>query len=188
MSFGLGVGDFITLGGLCFTLWKAFKDVPDSFDEIGRHLGGFHIVLRDLEDQAGDPQSLLNCRGAGRRDDLLQLCDNLTMAMKRLEDLFQAYHRMGKSGWRRLQLSQQDLEQPRKDLLLKHRSDQRIHLISHNGCCWSNGAGNGVYHTRVYPSKSWQSPNFEVGGPWQRGDMRPAQTEFGVCKHCPSRP
>jgi len=98
-------------------LYRSFKDVPDDFDEIGRQLSSFYIVLCDLEHEASDPKSLLNRRGASRKDELLKLRDNLKSTMEELERLFETYTRIGKGAWRRIQLGQKDLEKPRRDLL-----------------------------------------------------------------------
>jgi ankyrin repeat protein len=117
MSFGFSVGDFLAVGNLCMKLYRSFKDVPDTFNEIGRELSSFYIVLCDLEHQASDPESLLNRRGASQKNELLQLRDNLNFTMEELDGLFQTYTRIGRSAWRRIQLSQKDLEKPRRDLL-----------------------------------------------------------------------
>jgi hypothetical protein len=54
MSFGFGVGDFLAVGKLVLQLRRSFKDAPGEFEEIGRELSSFYIVIQDLDDQAGD--------------------------------------------------------------------------------------------------------------------------------------
>ncbi|KAL5321187.1 hypothetical protein ACEPPN_011999 [Leptodophora sp. 'Broadleaf-Isolate-01'] len=84
MSFGFSVGDFLAVGKLSIRLWRSFKDAPQEFAEVSRELSSVNIVIADLSDQAGSLTSLLNRRGASRKDELMTLCDNLMGVLEEL--------------------------------------------------------------------------------------------------------
>ncbi|RDW58414.1 hypothetical protein BP5796_12344 [Coleophoma crateriformis] len=120
MSFGYSVGDFLTVGSLCLQVYKSYKSVPETFDEIGRELCSCHIVLVLLEEQASNGESFLNKREASRRDEILQIRDNLDTTLQSLENLFQRYKKMGSNAWERFklgQLEQETLAQLKADLV-----------------------------------------------------------------------
>ncbi|RDW56533.1 hypothetical protein BP6252_14123 [Coleophoma cylindrospora] len=122
MSFGYSVGDFLAVGSLCLQVYKSYKSVPETFDEIGRELCSCHIVLVLLEEQASNGESFLNKREASRRDEILQIRDNLDATLQSLETLFQRYKKMGSNAWERFKLGQ--LEQ---DTMAQLKAD----LVSH---------------------------------------------------------
>jgi len=66
-------------------------------------------MITDLSDQAGSPTSLLNRRGASRKQELLALCDNLNGTLEELEDIHRKYQLMGRNAWVRVQLGERDL-------------------------------------------------------------------------------
>jgi hypothetical protein len=88
MSFSFSVGDFLAVGDLARRLYKNFWGVPGEFTEISRQLASFYIVLIKLEDNVVDKNSLLNRRGASRREELLSMRDNLLDTLRELDDLF----------------------------------------------------------------------------------------------------
>lgn len=63
MSFGVGVGDVLTITGLTYKLYSAFKTAPGEFRDIGELLETFHNVLLDLKTAADNPHSLVNTSG-----------------------------------------------------------------------------------------------------------------------------
>ena len=66
MSFGFGLGDFVTLSALTVSLYRSFKNAPGEFHEVSRQLQSLHIVIADLTDQAKDQASPLHQNGATR--------------------------------------------------------------------------------------------------------------------------
>jgi hypothetical protein len=75
-------------------------------------------VIKDLEDQAGDSTSLLNRRGASRREELLALRDNLMGTLEELDALYRKFRNMGQNAWMRVQFGQRDLTALRAKLTL----------------------------------------------------------------------
>jgi hypothetical protein len=61
MSFGFFVGDFVAIGQLTWTVYKACKIVTD-FQELADELSSLHTTVHELEDEAKTPTSLLNRR------------------------------------------------------------------------------------------------------------------------------
>lgn len=118
MSFGFSVGDFLAVGKLTLQLYRSFKDAPGEFSEISRQLSSFYIIIHDLEDQAQDATSLLNRRGTARKEELLDLCNNLQATLEELQGLYSRYKQMGSSAWLRFSLGQQDLTSLRSNLTL----------------------------------------------------------------------
>ena len=50
MSFGFGVGDFVQLGQLAWTVYKACKEAPESFGNISQEVLSLHAVLREVDE------------------------------------------------------------------------------------------------------------------------------------------
>ena len=119
MSFGFGVGDFVTVSSLTIVLYKAFKNAPIEFVEISHQLQSLHIVIAELKEQAEEEQSPLNQNGARRQRELFEIRDNLLETMKELQDLHKRYERMGRISWSRFQLGQENLAAIRSKLTLR---------------------------------------------------------------------
>ncbi|KAL2072820.1 hypothetical protein VTL71DRAFT_12163 [Oculimacula yallundae] len=118
MSFGFGVGDFLAVGKLSLHLWRSFKDAPQEFAEIRRELSSINIVIADVSDQTGTPTSLLNRRGASRKEELLTLCENLTSTLEELQETYRKFRNMGRNAWMRARLGERDLQSLRSKLSL----------------------------------------------------------------------
>ncbi|PVH78863.1 hypothetical protein DL98DRAFT_590013 [Cadophora sp. DSE1049] len=118
MSFGFGVGDFLAVGKLSIHLWRSIKDAPGEFAEVSRELSSINIVIADLTDQAGSQISLLNRRGASRKEELFTLRDNLMGTLEEPQAVHQKYRNMGRNAWLRVQLGEQDLAALRTRLSL----------------------------------------------------------------------
>lgn len=119
VPFGFGVGDFMAVGTLVLSLYKAFKNAPGEFNEISRELQSFYIVVADLMEQAEDENSLLNREGVSRKQELLALRDNLLGTMQELQDLHERYKRMGRISWSRFSLGQENLGAMRSKLVVE---------------------------------------------------------------------
>ncbi|KAL2073304.1 hypothetical protein VTL71DRAFT_10628 [Oculimacula yallundae] len=50
MSFGFGVGDFIAVGKLAWSVYKSCKDAPESFGNITAEVLSLHAVLKEVEE------------------------------------------------------------------------------------------------------------------------------------------
>ncbi|KAF4624829.1 hypothetical protein G7Y89_g13343 [Cudoniella acicularis] len=118
MSFGFGAGDFLAAGSLALRLYRSFKDAPGEFNELRRELSSLCVIVQDLTDQAGSERSLLNRRGASRRDELLLLLENLTGTLVEIRELYKRFRNMGRNAWLRIRLGETDLTALRTKLAL----------------------------------------------------------------------
>jgi len=109
MSFGFGIGDFVTIGRTVLTLYNACQGAPGELGELRRDLSSIHILLADLERQAQDPTSLLHQKCSDKRPAWLQVRTNLEETLKELEVLVGKYKSMGRNAWLRIQLGSMDL-------------------------------------------------------------------------------
>ena len=64
MSFGFGVSDFIAVGDLAPTAYRAYRDVPEQFAAISTEVGSLHLVpWTAREKNSYQPRRRLNwCR------------------------------------------------------------------------------------------------------------------------------
>jgi hypothetical protein len=119
MSFGFSVGDFIAIGQLTWTVYRACKGAPGEFQELSRELSTLHTILHELEDEAKSPNSLLNRRGSGRKSEFDVLQQNLSIVLKQIEDIVNRYHSLGrdqKRTWDRVKYATEDLTNLRAKL------------------------------------------------------------------------
>ena len=80
-----------------------------------------HTVLKELQDEAVDPKSLLNVRGAPRKQELTVLIKNLEESLKGLDEIIRKYQgltRRDRRIWNQLRLATENLETNRSKLTL----------------------------------------------------------------------
>lgn len=112
MSFGFSIGDFLSLGQLTWSLYRACKSSPSSFLELSRELNSLHTILLELSDEAGSPTSLLNRRGATRKEELDSLVDNLREVLTEIDGILKRYGSLGrdqKKVWERVGFASHNL-------------------------------------------------------------------------------
>lgn len=119
MSFGFGVGDFLAVGNLAWRVYRSCKDLTEEFQEACREALTIHTVIRELQDEATDPQSPLNSRGALRKQELVQLIKNLERTLRELDEIvtkYQGLARRERRIWDQLRLATEDLDKIRRKL------------------------------------------------------------------------
>ena len=75
-----------------------------------------NTVIKELQDEAIDPHSLLNARGAPRKQELMLLTNNLEEALKELDGIVRKYQGLARRErriWTQLKLATEDLEKIR---------------------------------------------------------------------------
>jgi hypothetical protein len=63
MSFGFSVGDFVTVLGLAWRVYKSCKDASDDFKNISNDVAGLHIVLLETKDFITENEETLSSAG-----------------------------------------------------------------------------------------------------------------------------
>ena len=51
MSFGFGIGDFLAVGKLVWSVYRAYADAPEKFRDISQEILSLHIIIQKVEDQ-----------------------------------------------------------------------------------------------------------------------------------------
>ena len=140
MSFGFGVGDFLSVGKLVWDVNSAFADAPEQFRNFSQEILSLHIVIRKVEAQLGMSSSDGMASGSQRPDsgsrsrggacpwppslstedqnDLKTLYDGLQAIVKELDDLLQKYKSLESTGnpIDRLKWGREDLDGLRERL------------------------------------------------------------------------
>jgi Flp pilus assembly CpaE family ATPase len=68
-------------------VYNACKDGPKKYKEISRETKSLLTVLESLKNEAKDPESLLNRRGTGRRQEPPQIVSNCEEAFEEIQAL-----------------------------------------------------------------------------------------------------
>ena len=78
-----------------------------------------HTIIKELQDEAIDPRSLLNLRGIPRKQELLLLTKSLEEVLKKLDEIIRKYQSPAKRErkiWNQLRLATEDLDGIRSKL------------------------------------------------------------------------
>jgi hypothetical protein len=114
MSFGYGVGDFITIGALAWNVYKSCKGAPESFGNISFEVLSLHAVLKEAEETVF-AQPLLPTK----QERLKAVGDGCYRVLKDLDDLCQKYQSLGMQGrrvWDRMRWGTEDIAELRARL------------------------------------------------------------------------
>jgi len=95
MSFGCSVTDFLTVGNLAWRVYCAFRDCPAVFQGIANEASATHMVIKRLEDEARDQQSMLNRCGPAKNQELKNLIGGLWKVLEELDGIV-VKHQRGK--------------------------------------------------------------------------------------------
>ena len=136
MNFGFGIGDFLAVGKLVWSVYRAYADAPEQFRDFSQEILSLHIVIRKVEGQLGisGPDATANGSQASRsqasrsqasgsqppnvatlstkdKDDLRELYNGLQAIMKELDSLLKKYQSLESShnAIERLKWGQEDL-------------------------------------------------------------------------------
>ncbi|CAD6572394.1 MAG: hypothetical protein ASARMPRED_005318 [Alectoria sarmentosa] len=95
MSFGFGVGDFVTVGQLCWNVYKKCKDSPGNYADLSTEVGNLHNVIKETDELLSQQQlttdekaKLITCR---------QGCEDV---LKDLDGLLVKYQNLGTKAQR----------------------------------------------------------------------------------------
>ncbi|KAG6991440.1 hypothetical protein G7Y79_00052g087800 [Physcia stellaris] len=90
MSLGFSVSDFVTVGGLCWKLYKKCKDSPGNFKNLTGEVGALHNVIKETEELLSQ-QSLT----VQQKEKLRVATVGCGEVLQDLDDLLARYRSMG---------------------------------------------------------------------------------------------
>ncbi|KAL8990426.1 MAG: hypothetical protein Q9177_000913 [Variospora cf. flavescens] len=115
MSMSFGVGDFLALGQLAWSVYKSCKDAAGSFQDISLEVLSLHAVIKEFED---------NLQGStlpsSQRTGLESVAEGCRNVLKDLQTLTGRYHSLGtktKRTYDRLAWGQEDITGLRSRLI-----------------------------------------------------------------------
>ena len=87
MSFGFGVGDFLSVGKLVWDVYSAYVDAPAQFRNFSQEILSLHVVFQQLENQLHNTTTF----SAKETQNLKALYDGLKGIMEELDALLKKY-------------------------------------------------------------------------------------------------
>ena len=111
MSLGFGVGDFLTVGSLAWTLYRdcilLARGAPQEFKMLVEELKTLHMMMKSFHDEFLDPDSVLVKAGEDRHRMIKSILDRINGILTALNDAFRKHCNLGstarvgrlKRGW-----------------------------------------------------------------------------------------
>jgi len=143
MSFGFGVGDFLTVSKLAWTVYKSCKDSVGDFQNISGEVSSLHIVLKETEDLTAECRHNMDTE---REAHLLQIGNGCHDVLKELESLLTKYDSLGtqtQRTWDRMRWGVEDI------------ASIRLRLISNTGMLTAFNAS--ITRYAYHPSDNFAS-------------------------------
>lgn len=106
------------------------SEAASGFTEVVREVSEVSIIIKDLQEQAATPDSLLNMRGDSSKAELKEILNNLTACLEELQDLVKRYSSLSsvrKRTWDRIGFATQNVQEIRSRLVF-HISALTIYL------------------------------------------------------------
>ena len=119
MSFGFAVGDFLAVSSFAWTLYRSCKGASGEFEEVSREVITLHTGIKELEEDARNPESLLNREGINRKSELEILLRNCMIVLRELQRLVIKYKSLGtnhKRAWDRVKCGTEGVQSIREKL------------------------------------------------------------------------
>ncbi|KAL9613266.1 MAG: hypothetical protein Q9167_002175 [Letrouitia subvulpina] len=91
MSFGCSVSDIAIVGKLAWKVYRACKDCPAVFQVIANEAFATHVVIKRLEEEAEDKQSMLSRCDAAKKKELMDIIGGLRMELEGLDKILVKY-------------------------------------------------------------------------------------------------
>lgn len=87
MSFGIGIGDIISITTLAWDTFTALKSAPEEFEGIKMEVLSLSMTLQTLSDEAEMPYSILRRATPQKKENLRLLLENTTNGLSELRSL-----------------------------------------------------------------------------------------------------
>lgn len=142
-GFGVSVGDLVAVGTFAWNIYKACrsnellkaanvsraeskhvlmytgKNASSDFEEVGHEVVALCTPIKELEDEARNPESILNRAGQSKLKELDELLKNCRAVLRQLEWLLTKYKRLGTQSrrtWDRIKFGSEGLQDVREKL------------------------------------------------------------------------
>lgn len=115
MSFGFGIGDFITISTLAWRTYKSCKDSSDNFNSISSEVASLHIVLKEVEESlsgqtlSGSQETQLRTLGNG--------CNDVLNDLNMLVEKYNSFGTNSQRTWDRVKWGREDIQSIRERLI-----------------------------------------------------------------------
>ena len=132
MSFGFAVGDILAVSNFAWTLYRSCKGASEEFQEISREVITLHTGIKELEEDACNPDSLLNRVGKSRKSELETLLQSCMTVLRQLQRLVTRYQNLGtnhKRVWDRVKFGTEGIQNIREKLTF-HAASITLFLTS----------------------------------------------------------
>ena len=90
MSFGVGIGDVVSISTLAWKLFKSCKDASGDFKNLAGEVVSLHVVLKETEELVAE-----NDLSSRQNSQLQHLADGCQEVLQDLEDLIRKYQSLG---------------------------------------------------------------------------------------------
>ncbi|PVH84539.1 ankyrin [Cadophora sp. DSE1049] len=114
MSFGFGVGDFIAVGKLAWSVYKSCKEAPESFNNISAEVLSLHAVLKEVEEALSE-EPLTD----SKQRSLATISNGCQSVLQDLQALVVKYESLGSQSrrtWDRMRWGSNDIAELRARL------------------------------------------------------------------------
>jgi hypothetical protein len=107
MNFEYSASDFLTIGQLAWTVYKTFRDTPESFNNISIEVLSLHTVLKEIE-EIPSRQSLSESNKASLAT-ITNGCRNILQDLQTLVWKYESLGLKSKDTWDRLRWGSNDI-------------------------------------------------------------------------------
>lgn len=108
MSFGFSVGDFVSVGQLAWTLYRdcymVARGAPQEFQLLLNEIQTLHGSLKILQDEIGNPESVLVLGGENRVRMVNDVVSQITTTLTSLSKMAKKHKLLGSDASKRKQL------------------------------------------------------------------------------------
>ena len=115
MTFGYSVGDFLTVGQLCWKVYRKCKDSPGNYKELLSEVGSLHMAIKETEELVSQQQ--ISAEQKTKLDSSRTGCEDV---LQDLDKLLSKYESLGTKSQRtfdRMGFGMQDINSIRMRLV-----------------------------------------------------------------------
>ena len=101
-----------------------------EFEEVGREVISLHTAVKELEEEAANPDSILSRSDERKKKELAIILPLCRTALSQLEGLLAKYKSLGtkhKKAWDAIRMGSEGLADARSKIYLSHQCHQPLH-------------------------------------------------------------